>query len=129
MEAITTTLFGASHRRIDVSEEYPWPEGMQPEASWLYSYNQLEMPGVTADAVWLALITAKNWPNFYENCTSDVEFLTSSMDGKLCPGTEFAFSSSYMPVTAVVQEFVPGKRLAWDFVALRTGTLGFYKRM
>jgi hypothetical protein len=115
---ITCTLFGASHRGTDVSNEYPWPNKLDPGNAHLYTYNELDMPGVSAEAVWTVLTHAAAWPDLYEHAY-DLTFAFPQDEGSLHMDSAFEFTAFKVRQAAVVTEFLPNKRLAWSFTGPR----------
>lgn len=154
MEAVSAALLGASKRRIDVSSEFPWPNKLDPVSCHLYTYNELDIVGdhVTADEVFATLTNLSLWPKVYEHASnislsdgsegepaigipvdsndSKTTFTHQQQEGGdivLKLGTTFTFTSFLLPVVATVKEYIPGKRLAWEFVAVKNRAIRGYR--
>jgi len=62
------------------------------------------------DKIWMALIDAKSWPQWYPNARR-VEILSN--EKQLSPGARFRWTTFGARIVSDVVEFIPNERIAW----------------
>lgn len=113
-------LDGVSVRDLPEGSCYSWPTGLAPEECPVYAYNQIRLRCAPEDAfAWLT--RAQLWPRWYPNAFR-VHLPRGAMRLEL--GTRFSWTTFGVRVSSVVQEFIPGRRLAWTAVA--AGARGYH---
>jgi hypothetical protein len=100
--------------------EVHFPAGKRPEESPIFTHNELFI-AASAERIWAPLVRAARWPDFYANA-KNIEIEGGSPD--LAPGTKFHWTTFGVRVHTVIDEFVPGRRLAWSGRAL--GSTAFH---
>src|SRR5215475_235774 len=100
------------HRRPKevVMETVQFPDGAGRDESPVHAINQLLIPA-PPERIWPWLIRASRWPEWYANARGVV------IDGgglDLSPGVQFHWTTLGVRVHTTVEEFVPGRRLAWS---------------
>ena len=86
-----------------------WPEKYDPKISSIYALNDIDVKA-PAEVVWKMLVDAKNWAKHFPP-EDQVEILSGETE--LALGTKFHRVTVCHPMTLIVTEFVPGRRLAW----------------
>lgn len=86
-----------------------WPEQYDPKISPIYALNDINV-NAPAELVWKMLVDAKNWAEHFPP-EDQVEILSG--ESELALGTRFHRVTVGYPMTPIVTEFVPGRRLAW----------------
>ena len=87
-----------------------WPEDVHPERAIIHVHNELETD-LPPERIWPWLVHATRWRELYTNCHG-LRFLGES-GPDLRMGTHFSWWTFGVPVTTIVEEFVPYERLAW----------------
>jgi len=91
-------------------ETVQFPDGAGRDESPVHAINQLLIPA-PPERIWPWLIRASRWPEWYANARGVV------IDGgglDLSPGVQFHWTTLGVRVHTTVEEFVPGRRLAWS---------------
>jgi hypothetical protein len=87
-----------------------WPEGLDPAAFPIRSYNELIVPA-SAEAIWRTIIDATRWPAWYENA-HDVRIISGGP--LLGPRTEFVWKTFGVTVRSCVLVYEPFQHIGWD---------------
>src|SRR5215469_3176277 len=87
-----------------------WPEQYDPRHSAIYALNDIDVKA-PPEVVWKLLVDARNWSSHFPP-EDQVEILSG--EPKLALGTKFHRVTVGYPMSLVVTEFVPGRRLAWS---------------
>ena len=98
-----------------------WRGEFNPEKAKWYVYNEIEI-NAKPEAVWNILIDAKKWHTFYSGVESPVEFIDPNAT-TLKSGMAFKMHTMGLRLEAVMKEFVPNERMAWE---VRRGSLTAY---
>jgi hypothetical protein len=88
---------------------YPWPDRQRPDRCPVSSHNE-RLIAAPSDHVWAWLVRAPRWPTFYANAQR-VEI--EGGGDALTAGATFRWTTFHLRVRTTVQEFEPGRRLAW----------------
>jgi uncharacterized protein YndB with AHSA1/START domain len=96
---------------LAVSERIRYPERYQPDRAWVSVSNELDLPA-PCDRVWRWLVRADLWPTWYPN-SSGVRLADAANAAGLKLGTRFRWKTFGVTLDSVVEEFVPGERIAW----------------
>jgi Polyketide cyclase / dehydrase and lipid transport len=91
-------------------ETIVWPNGLDPSAYPIRSYNELFVPA-SPDAIWGQLVDATHWPDWYDNA-HDVRI--AGADRVLGPGTEFVWQTFGVTVRSRVLVYEPFVNIGWD---------------
>lgn len=113
-------MSGASAAGAATHPAIRWPAGLAPGEAHVHTVNVLAAD-VPAAAVWPWLVRATRWREHYANCRR------LRIDGgaaDLSPGARFRWWTFGVPVTTVVDDLVPGERLAWRGTGL--GSRGYH---
>jgi uncharacterized protein YndB with AHSA1/START domain len=86
-----------------------WPEKYDPKTSAIYALNDIDVKA-SPEMVWRLLIDAENWSKYFPP-ESQVSFLGGAR--KLALGTKFRRVTVGFPMSLVVTEYEPLRRLAW----------------
>ncbi len=102
--------------------EVLFPPQFEPSRGPLFTHNELliEAP---REQVWAWLVRASRWPEWYGNCR-DLRFDRATPGPDLTHGSRFDWITFGFRVRTVIEEFIPGERLAWSGVA--TGGRGYH---
>src|SRR5690348_89464 len=92
-----------------------YPDRYHPAKTSVHVVNE-RIVAAPCERVWAWLVRADLWPTWYPN-SSRVRLTTSSPHG-LAPGTTFRWKTFGITLDSVVEEFVPGERIAWTAKAL-----------
>jgi uncharacterized protein YndB with AHSA1/START domain len=87
-----------------------WPEQFDPKISAIYALNDIEVKA-PAEVVWKLLVDAENWSNHFPP-EDQVKILSG--ESELMLGTKFHRVTVGYPMSPIVTECVPGRRLAWS---------------
>lgn len=87
-----------------------WPEQFDPKISAIYALNDIEVKA-PPEVVWKLLVNAENWSNYFP--PEDQVKILSGESG-LVLGTKFHRVTVGYPMSLIVTEYVPGRRLAWS---------------
>ncbi|HYE52200.1 MAG TPA: SRPBCC family protein [Azospirillaceae bacterium] len=85
-----------------------WPAGLDPATAPVYAFAERTMAADPA-AVWEWLVRPRLWPRYYGHAF----FIDVPGDGRLAPDVTFRWFTLGVRVTTRVDEFLPGRRLAW----------------
>jgi uncharacterized protein YndB with AHSA1/START domain len=88
-----------------------YPEKYQPDRAWVHVTNEMDMEA-PCDRVWAWLVRADLWPTWYSNSIG-VHLPDSATRSGLTLGTRFNWKTFGVRLESVVEEFVPGERIAW----------------
>jgi uncharacterized protein YndB with AHSA1/START domain len=86
-----------------------WPERFAPKTSAIYALNDIDVKA-PPELVWKLLVDAENWSRYF-SAEDQVKILTGEEELKL--GTKFSRVTVGFPMSLVVTECVPNRRLAW----------------
>jgi uncharacterized protein YndB with AHSA1/START domain len=87
-----------------------WPPEFDPKHSAIYALNDIDV-NAPPEVVWKLLVDARNWSTHFPP-ENQVEILSG--ERKLALGTKFHRVTVGYPMSPIVTEFVPGRRLAWS---------------
>jgi uncharacterized protein YndB with AHSA1/START domain len=87
-----------------------WPKEFDPKISAIYALNDIDVKA-SPEVVWKLLIDAKNWASHFPP-ENQVEILSG--EPELALGTKFHRVTVGYPMSPIVTEYVPGRRLAWS---------------
>jgi uncharacterized protein YndB with AHSA1/START domain len=86
-----------------------WPERFDPKTSAIYALNDIDVKA-PPEVVWKLLVDAENWSSYFP-AEDQVEILTDETE--LALGTQYRRVTVGFPMSLVVTEFEPCRRLAW----------------
>ena len=86
-----------------------WPESYHPKASAIYALNDIDVKA-PAEAVWRLLVDAENWSSYFPP-EDRVRILSGERE--LARGTTYNRVTVGFPMSLVVTECEPFRRLAW----------------
>ncbi|MER9670019.1 SRPBCC domain-containing protein [Mesorhizobium sp. M0185] len=86
-----------------------WPERYDPKTSAIYALNDIDVKA-PPDAVWKLLVEAENWSSYFP-AEDQVKILTG--EPELALGTRYSRVTVGFPMSLVVTECEPLRRLAW----------------
>lgn len=95
--------------------EIAWPERFHPSRTAVHVRNELSMQADAA-AAWAWLVRAELWPTWYVN-SRDVHIIEGA-SSELARGTRFRWWTFGITIESVVEELVPGERIAWSAVGM-----------
>lgn len=101
-----------SRKYIEAENKIQWPEKFNPKLSDFYVHNEIEI-NATPQQVWLLLIEAKQWINWYDGI-QNIKFEDSTQQD-LAKDSKVFWNSMGQSLNNTVTEFVPYERLAWTF--------------
>ena len=87
-----------------------WPERYDPRTSAIYALNDIDV-NAPPEVVWKLLIDAKHWASYFP-LEDQVEILSG--EAELALGTRYSRVTVGFPMSLVVTEFEPSRRLAWS---------------
>jgi len=85
-----------------------WPENMTPQRAPVYACNEVGIPA-EPERVWRWLIRAKQWPEWYSNCS-----WTRLSTQELESGSTFTWKTFGVVIESTVTVFEPGKAIEWN---------------
>ncbi|HVN63110.1 MAG TPA: SRPBCC domain-containing protein [Candidatus Binataceae bacterium] len=88
-----------------------WPIGFEPEKSWVYGRNEIEI-AAPAERVWRWLARAANWPKWYAHA-ANVTFISGNPPD-LSPDAEIRWDAYGFACTSRVLIFEPPYELGWN---------------
>ena len=88
-----------------------YPEQYAPGRTSVFVRNELDI-AAPCDRVWAWLVHAERWPAWYPN-SSGVTIEAATGEAVLHEGTPFRWKTFGVRLRSVVEEFVPGERIAW----------------
>jgi uncharacterized protein YndB with AHSA1/START domain len=86
-----------------------WPERFNPKTSAIYALNDIDVKA-PPEVVWKLLVDAENWSSYFP-AEDQVKILTDETE--LALGTTYSRVTVGFPMSLVVTEFEPCRRLAW----------------
>ncbi|TDV23326.1 uncharacterized protein YndB with AHSA1/START domain [Paraburkholderia caballeronis] len=86
-----------------------WPESYDPRSSAIYALNDIDVKA-PPDVVWKLLVDAEHWSNYFP---AEDQVTILSGEAELALGTRYSRVTVGYPMSLVVTECVPGRRLAW----------------
>lgn len=89
-----------------------WPAEFDPGHSAIYALNDIDVKA-PAEVVWKLLVDARNWASYFP-AENQVEILNG--EPELALGTRYTRVTVGFPMSLVVTECVPNRRLAWATV-------------
>jgi hypothetical protein len=92
------------------SSDIHWPAGFSPDGAALFAHNSIFIKAPSA-TVWRHLVEAQKWPTWYPN-SQDVK-IANDRSGSLQQDSIFEWSTFGLPITSIVHEFVPERRVGW----------------
>jgi uncharacterized protein YndB with AHSA1/START domain len=87
-----------------------WPERYGPKSSAIYALNDIDVKA-PPELVWKLLVDAENWSRYFP-AEDQVRILTG--EPELALGTRYRRVTVGFPMSLIVTECVPGRRLAWS---------------
>ncbi len=93
------------------SEKINWPEDYLPKDADFYVHNMIQV-NAKPEEIWNLLVNAEDWPNWYEGMTN-VKVLNSE-ESLLESDTKLKFSTMGQDFDAIIREYEPYQRLAWE---------------
>jgi hypothetical protein len=94
-----------------------WPEQYDPRHSAIYALNDIDAKA-PPEVVWKLLVDARNWSSHFPP-ENQVEILRGEPERAL--GTKFHRVTVGYPMSPIVTEFVPGRRLNGAIVPVDAG--------
>jgi uncharacterized protein YndB with AHSA1/START domain len=88
-----------------------YPEQYDPARTSVHVVNERVIPAA-CDRIWSWLVRADLWPSWYPN-SSGVRIEAPPPSSELALGTKFRWKTFSVTLDSVVEEFVPGQRIAW----------------
>ena len=92
-----------------MSDHVIWPEKYDPKKSAIYALNDIDVKA-PAEVVWKLLIDAENWASYFPP-EDQVKILGGERELGL--GTKYSRVTVGFPMSLVVTEYEPFRRLAW----------------
>ncbi|MEW9624702.1 SRPBCC domain-containing protein [Rhodanobacter geophilus] len=86
-----------------------WPERYHPKTSAIYALNDIDVKA-PPEVVWKLLVDAEHWAHYFP-AENHVRILSG--ESELALGTRYSRVTVGYPMSLVVTECVPGRRLAW----------------
>lgn len=90
-------------------EHVIWPERFDPKISAIYALNDIDVKA-PPEVVWKLLVDAENWSRYFP-AEDQVRILTGERE--LALGTRYSRVTVGFPMSLVVTECVPLRKLAW----------------
>ena len=87
-----------------------WPKQYHPRVSAIYALNDIDM-NAPAEIVWKLLVDARDWSSYFP-AENQIELPRD--EPKLALGTRFRWVTVGFPMSLIVTEWVPNRRLAWS---------------
>ena len=87
-----------------------WPEQYDPKTSAIYALNDIDVKAAP-EVVWKLLVDAENWSSYFP-AEDQVKILSG--EPELALGTKYSRVTVGFPMTLIVTECVPGRRLSWS---------------
>jgi uncharacterized protein YndB with AHSA1/START domain len=95
-----------------------WPEWYDPRTSAIYALNDIDIKA-PPEVVWKLLVDAENWLSYFP-AEDQVKILTG--EAELALGTRYSRVTVGFPMSLIVTEFEPLRRLAWATTVDGDGT-------
>jgi predicted SnoaL-like aldol condensation-catalyzing enzyme/uncharacterized protein YndB with AHSA1/START domain len=95
-----------------------WPHEFDPERSAIYALNDIDVKA-PSEVVWKLLVDAENWSSYFP-AENQVTILNG--EPELALGTKYSRVTVGFPMSLVVTECVPSRRLAWSTLVDRDKT-------
>jgi uncharacterized protein YndB with AHSA1/START domain len=86
-----------------------WPERCDPRTSAIYALNDIDIKA-PPEVIWKLLVDAENWLSYFP-AEDQVNILTG--EAELALGTRYSRVTVGFPMSLIVTEFEPLRRLAW----------------
>ncbi|RUU05405.1 SRPBCC domain-containing protein [Mesorhizobium sp. USDA-HM6] len=86
-----------------------WPERYDPRTSAIYALNDIDIKA-PPEVAWKLLVDAENWLSYFP-AENQVEILRGETE--LALGTRYSRVTVGFPMSLIVTEFEPLRRLAW----------------
>jgi uncharacterized protein YndB with AHSA1/START domain len=86
-----------------------WPERYDPKTSAIYALNDIDVKA-PPEVVWKLLVDAENWSSYFP---PEDQVTIPSGEPELVLGTKYNRVTVGFPMSLVVTEYVPNRRLAW----------------
>lgn len=86
-----------------------WPERFDPKISAIYALNDIDVKA-SPEVVWRLLVEAETWSRYFPP-EDQVKIITEGSE--LVLGTRYSRVTVGFPMSLVVTECIPGRRLAW----------------
>lgn len=86
-----------------------WPERYDPRTSAIYALNDIDVKA-PPELVWKLLVDAEHWCSYFP-AEDQVRILSG--ESELALGTRYSRVTVGYPMSLVVTECVPGRRLGW----------------
>ena len=86
-----------------------WPQKYDPRRSAIYALNDIDM-NAPPEVVWRLLVDAEKWSSYFP-AEDQVKILTGAPE--LMLGTKYSRVTVGFPMSLVVTEYEPFRRLAW----------------
>jgi len=86
-----------------------WPERYDPKTSAIYALNDIDVKA-PPEVVWKLLVDAENWSSYFP-AEDQVKILTG--EPELALETRYSRVTVGFPMSLVVTEYEPFRRLAW----------------
>ena len=87
-----------------------WPERYDPKISPIYALNDIDV-NASPQTVWKLLVDAENWSTYFPP-ENQVKILSG--EAELALGTRYHRVTVGAPMSLLVMECVPNRRLAWS---------------
>ena len=87
-----------------------WPQRYDPKISAIYALNDIDV-SAPPEVVWKLLVDAENWSSYFPP-ENQVKILSGERE--LTLGTRYHRVTIGFPMSPIVTECVPGRRLSWS---------------
>ncbi|MGA7524734.1 MAG: SRPBCC family protein [Acidobacteriaceae bacterium] len=87
-----------------------WPHQYDPKTSAIYALNDIDV-NAPPEVVWKLLVDAENWSGYFPP-ENQVKILSGERE--LALGTRYHRVTIGFPMSPIVKECVPGRRLSWS---------------
>ena len=87
-----------------------WPHQYDPKTSAIYALNDIDV-NAPPKVVWKLLVDAENWSSYFPP-ENQVKILSGERE--LALGTRYHRITIGFPMSPIVTECVPGRRLSWS---------------
>jgi uncharacterized protein YndB with AHSA1/START domain len=97
-------------RDADMYDHVYWPVQYDPRTSAIYALNDVDVRAPPR-VVWKLLVEAENWASYFP---SEDQVKIISGESELALGAKYTRVTVGFPMTLIVTECVPGRRLSWS---------------
>lgn len=104
-----------------LTENKPWPAGMDPANAPVYARNETFIPNAKASDVFKMLVRASNWESYYPNATN----VRVDGGGDLKLGARFTWRTFANDLKSEVTLFEQDRALGWTFE--NAGVKGYHR--